>query len=59
MPMSAEECREHAEACERLARSLSRDNAPLRETMREVAGQWRRLAADAEIRSRMERYNSN
>ena len=46
--MSAEEYREHAWACERVARSLSSANAPLRETMREVAAQWRRLAEDAE-----------
>jgi|tagenome__1003787_1003787.scaffolds.fasta_scaffold9315047_1 hypothetical protein len=46
MPMSPEECRAHAEACERMAESLSADNAELRETMREVAAQWRWLADD-------------
>jgi len=33
-----------------MAESLGPDNADLRETMREVAAQWRRLAADAEAR---------
>ena len=56
MPMSAEECRAHAETCERMAQSLGPENAGLRDVMREVADQWRRLAADAEAR---ERYNSN
>jgi hypothetical protein len=46
--MSPEECRAYAEACERMAESLGSDNAELRDTMREVAEQWRRLAADAE-----------
>ena len=50
MPMSAEECRAHAETCERMAESLGPDNYGLRETMREVADQWR-LAKDAEARS--------
>jgi hypothetical protein len=50
MPMSAEECRAHAETCERMAESLGPDNYGLRETMREVAEQWRQLAADAEAR---------
>lgn len=50
MPMSPEECRAHAEACERMAESLGPDNAGLRDTMCEVAGQWRKLAADAEAR---------
>jgi hypothetical protein len=31
-----------------MAESLGWGNAGLRETMREVAAQWRRLAADAE-----------
>jgi hypothetical protein len=48
--MSPEEWRTHAEACERLAESLGSDNAGLRGTMREVAEQWRRLAADTEAR---------
>ena len=56
MPMSAEECRAHAETCERMARSLGPENAGLRDVMREVADQWRRLAADAEAK---ERHNSN
>ena len=51
MPMSAEECRAHAATCERMAESLGPDNYGLRETMREVAEQWRRLAKDAEARS--------
>ena len=51
MPMSTEECRAHAEACERMAESLGPDNYGLREPMREVANQWRRLAKDAEARS--------
>ena len=46
--MSPEECRAHAEACERMAESLGANNAELRDTMRQVAEQWRRLAADAE-----------
>jgi hypothetical protein len=41
MAMSAGECRENAEKCEHMARSLSASNAPLRETMLEVAAQWR------------------
>jgi hypothetical protein len=49
-PCPPEECRAHAEACERMAESLGPDNAGLRDTMREVAEQWRRLAADAEAR---------
>jgi hypothetical protein len=48
--MSPEECRAYAEACDRMAESLGPDNAGLRDTMREVAEQWRRLAADAEAR---------
>jgi hypothetical protein len=50
--MSPEECRAYAEACERMAESLGPgpDNAGRRETMRDVAAQWRRLAADAEVR---------
>jgi hypothetical protein len=35
-----------------MAEFLSADNAELRDTMREVAAQWRRLAADAEARRR-------
>ena len=50
MRMSAEECRAHAETCERMAESLGPDNYGLRETMREVAEQWRRLAKDAKAR---------
>jgi len=50
VPMSAEECRANAERCEQMAESLGPDNAGLRDTMREVAAQWRRLAADAEAR---------
>jgi hypothetical protein len=56
MAISAEECRAHAETCERMAESLGPENAGLRDVMREVADQWRRLAADAEAK---ERYNSN
>ena len=56
MPMSAEECRTHAETCERMAQSLGPENAGLRDVMREVAEQWRRLAADADAK---ERYVSN
>jgi hypothetical protein len=56
MPMSAEECRAHAETCERMAESLGPENSQLRDVMREVADQWRRLASDAEAR---ERNNSN
>ena len=52
MPMSAEECRAHAETCERMAESLGPENAGLRDVMREVADQWRRLAADAEAKER-------
>jgi DNA-binding transcriptional LysR family regulator len=48
--MSAEECRANAERCERMAESLGPKNAGLRDTMREVAAQWRQLAADAEAR---------
>jgi hypothetical protein len=48
MPMSAEEYRAHAETCERMAESLGENHFGLRETMRDVAAQWRRLAADAE-----------
>jgi len=33
-----------------MAESLGSDNADLCETMREVAAQWRRLAANAEAR---------
>jgi hypothetical protein len=33
-----------------MAERLSAENAELRETMREVATQWRWLAADAEAR---------
>ena len=51
MALSAEECRAHAETCERMAESLGPDNYGLRETMREVADQWRRLAKDAEARA--------
>jgi hypothetical protein len=50
MLMSAEECRANAERCERMAESLGPDNAGLRDTMREVAEQWRKLAADAEVK---------
>jgi hypothetical protein len=48
--MSAEECRANAERCEQMAGSLGPDNAELQETMREVAAQWRQLAAYAEAR---------
>jgi hypothetical protein len=33
-----------------MAESLGPENAGLRDTMREVAAQWRQLAADAEAR---------
>jgi hypothetical protein len=39
VPMSPEECRAHADACERMAESLGADNAELRDTMRQVAEQ--------------------
>jgi hypothetical protein len=46
--LSAKECRDNAARCETMALSLiGPANAELRETMREVAAQWRRLAADA------------
>ena len=48
--MSPEECLAQAEECERMAQSLGPDSADLRETMREVAAQWRRLAANAKAR---------
>jgi hypothetical protein len=38
-----------------MAERLSANNAELRDTMREVTAQWRRLAADADAK---ERYNS-
>jgi hypothetical protein len=51
--MSAKECQEHAETCERMAASvLGPANGDLRDIMREVADQWRRLAKDAEARER-------
>ena len=50
MPLFPKECRDHAARCETMARSLGLANAELRETMCEVAAQWRRLAADAEAR---------
>jgi hypothetical protein len=51
MPMSPEECRAHAETCERMAESLGPDaDVGLRDMMRDVAAQWRRLADDAEAR---------
>jgi hypothetical protein len=50
VPVSAEDCRANAERCERMADSLGPDNSGLRDTMREVAEQWRQLAADAEAR---------
>jgi hypothetical protein len=51
MPMSAEECRARAETCERIAESLNAENSELRDTMREVAAQWRWLADDREARA--------
>jgi hypothetical protein len=33
-----------------MADCLNADNAELRDTMREIAAQWRQLAADAEAR---------
>ena len=52
MPLSAEECRDNAARCETMALSLIGPvNAALRKTMREVAAQWRKLAADAEARA--------
>jgi len=50
MPMSPEEALAQAEECERMAQSLRPDRPDLRDTMREVAAQWRRLAADAKAR---------
>jgi hypothetical protein len=50
VPMSAEECRANAEKSDQMAESLGPENASLRDVMREVAAQWRRLAADAEAR---------
>ena len=49
--LSAEECRAHAVACERMARSPSTVDG-LRETLIEVAEQWRQLAQDAEARAK-------
>ena len=50
--LSAKECRDNAARCEIMALSLiGPANAELRETMREVAAQWRKLAADAEARA--------
>jgi hypothetical protein len=46
MALSSEECRANAERCERMAASLGASNPGLRETMRDVARQWRRLADD-------------
>jgi hypothetical protein len=42
----------HAETCERMAESLGENHFGLRETMRDVAAQWRRLAADADAEAR-------
>ena len=50
VPLSAKECRDNADKCESMAVSLGSANAELQETMREVAAQWRRLAAIAEAR---------
>ena len=51
MALSAKECRDNAARCEIMALSLiGLANAELRQTMREVATQWRRLAADTEAR---------
>jgi len=52
MRMSAEECRAHAETCERMAEAVGPNDVQLRDSMREVAAQWRRLADDAEARSK-------
>lgn len=52
MSMSAEECRVHAETCERMAESLGSHNADLRNAMREVAVQWRWLADATEARAK-------
>jgi hypothetical protein len=41
----------NATRCESMTVSLGPANAELRETMREDAAQWRRLAADAEARA--------
>jgi len=45
--LSAQECRDNVDRCEIMANSLGPANAELQETMREIAAQWRRLAADA------------
>ena len=46
--MSPEEMRARADECERMAASLGPTPGDLRETLREIAAQWRRLANDAE-----------
>jgi len=54
--LSAEECRDNEARCEAMALSLiGPANAELRQTMREVAAQWRRLAADAEASAHLRR----
>ena len=40
--------RARSDECERLAESLGPGNADLRENLRGIAAQWRRLADDAE-----------
>ena len=46
--MSPKEMRARSDECERLADSLELTPGDLREMLREVAAQWRRLADDAE-----------
>jgi hypothetical protein len=49
--MSPTEIRARADECERLADSLAPTPNELREMLREIAAQWRRLADDGETRA--------
>jgi hypothetical protein len=49
--MSPQECRDRAEACDRLADSVGSSDR-IHEIMREAASQWRRLADDSEAHER-------
>jgi hypothetical protein len=51
MPLSAQECRDNAAKCESMADSLGLADAGVAEMVREVAVQWRKLAADADARA--------
>ena len=48
--MTPEACRARAANCERMAKSIEKIDRPLGETMRDLAGQWRQLADDDEVR---------